>query len=414
VLCPGFSESAVSRGAGLLRLMLPAAALTVVNEMLAGIHYARRRFFTPALFKVTVPLSTILLVLLWGGELGVASIAIANLVALLLQCVFSAVGVARMRGFQVYGPSAKTHEGTALLLRRIPLLVASMVVYKSLPFFDRWLASTLPVGAISILGYAGKLSGMLQPLLVSGIALSFYPVMTEFAAKRDFEALRHTLGRSLRLALFVSVPVAAYLAVFGGALVVFLLGRGAFTVSDARETHRVFALLLLALPAMLGGTLVGQGFYALKETKTVIRLGLVETVLYILLCLVLLPVLGLYAIPVTKAVFFTASFLAAVYLLSRLMGQNLFAEFLPALGRQFVSLAAGFIAVLPLLALLPASPWSSAVEMAFAFLVYFAVSRYVFKTHEAAQFMSLLRSFLPGRRIAGWYRGYVPPTEIES
>jgi putative peptidoglycan lipid II flippase len=392
LLSPGLSAPDATVAAGLLRVLFPMAALNVLNELVTGVYYARKKFARPFLLKSAGPVLTIVLVLALSDRLSIASVALAGLLAAAIQFAIGVAGLARLPDFRYSAPSLSPPRGTLLILKAMLPLLASMLVYKSLPLFDRWAVSLLPVGSLSVLGYATKLTGFLQPLLVSGIAVSFYPLMAELSARGDYEGLRGSMARSLRMLLFVSLPVAVFLALFGRPVVHALLARGEFSTEAATRTYKVFALCLLSLPGMLAGSITGQGFYVLKATRTVTWMGLAETALYVPLCLGLLPVLGIYAIPVSQFFYFTVSFLVSLRILSRRIGLNLFAPLGPFLARQLPALVAGLAVSLPLFRWLPESLLSGVSSLAAAFAAYFLAARYLFKVDEARAFSGMLRN----------------------
>ena len=406
LLCPGFSASDVEHAARLLRILLPMAFLNVINELVASLYYAHKRFALPILFKSVGPLLTIAMVLAFADRLSITSMALAGLFAAALQVIFSLGGISRLPGFRYYPPSLVFHPGTIRILRLTLPLLASMLVYKALPFFDRWVGSSLPIGSLSVLGYAAKLTSLIQPLLISGIALSFYPLMAEFASRNDYKGLQNSMGRSMRMILFVSTPVALFLGLFSRPVVEALLARGQFSLEAATQTYKVFAVCLLAIPGMLVGSITGQGFYVLKDTKTVTWLGLTEVALYIPLCLALVPWMGIYAIPASQAVYFTLSLIASLWLLSRRMGLNLFSELSSFAGRQILSMGGGLAVSLPLLVWLPVSLYSALMEMAIGLVVYFLSARFVFKVREAGVFTAHTHNMLFRREA------YRPPLDL--
>jgi len=60
--------------------------------------------------------------------------------------------------------------------------------------------------------------------------------------------------------------------------------------------HIPFGLLAAVL-----GTIVGKGLYVLQDTKTVALIGVAETVIYLILCWKLIPLIGYLAVPIAYA-----------------------------------------------------------------------------------------------------------------
>lgn len=382
-LAPGFGPEKLDRAASLFRLMIPSVFLATVMEMLAAVYYSRRRFLLPSLAKAAPPILTILFVLSLSGPLGTTALALAMLATGLGQAALLIGGLRSVEGFRYHftlGP--RTPAVDRVLKLALPLAL-SMPIYRSMPVFDRWVGSTLPEGNISVLGYASRLLGVIQPILISGIATALFPYIAEQAARKDMAGLAASLGKSGRMLLLAGVPIAAFLALFGEPLIHLLYQRGSFSAEAADMTHRALAFYLFSLPCSLLGTVIGQGFLAVRDTRTTSVVGLIETAFYMILCWTLLPSLGLYAVPVAFSAYLFLSLMACIHLLSRKIGTNLFAGFAPMVIRQAAAVIAAAGLATALGRALPSGLPFDLAPLAAAFVAYAFMMRYVLSSPEA-------------------------------
>lgn len=304
---PGFSESLQAYSATLLQVYFPVVAFTVINELIASVYYAHNRFVVPLLNKMITPVVSIIFVLALSHRLDAMSMSLASLVGAALQCVLLAIGFIRNPGFRYTFRSRSLNDDVRGLLRLMLPLGGSMLLYKVVPVFDRYIVSELKPGSISSLGYATRLQLLAVQVISASISLAVFPIMAQQAASGDRDALRETTSKVIRVLFYVSVPIAIVSIVFGTSLLELVFERGAFTREVVDEVYPCFVAYMISLPIVVTGSVVSQGLYVLQDTRTIALLGVAETVVYVSLCFVLVDHLGVLVVPVVYGIYFTAS-----------------------------------------------------------------------------------------------------------
>lgn len=394
ISAPGFDAEQTARTAQLMRWLWPGVLLAAVNQLLGGLYHADGRFVVPLLIRVGSPLCTILFAATLAKPLGVLSLALATLAAQALHTAALVAGLGhREDGFpRPYVPFDARHPMVRRVARLAAPMLVAMCVYKLGPAFERWLASGMGEGALSTLGYARRLPGILQPVLASGVVISGFALLSRSAAQRDVGGVRRTLDANCRALLFAGVPLAVFLAAFAHPLLSLLFERGAFTAGDVDAVHPLFALYALALPLVAVGTVIGQAFYALGDTRTPTWLGCADLALFAGLSWGLAPSLGLAAFPVAQ---FLAYFATSAWMGVRLRRRTGFRFPLRPLAAALLASALALLPALALRALAPeARTWALAC-FTFAFIMYFLAQRYAFRSAEAVALASRLRPPAP-------------------
>ncbi|WP_244177649.1 lipid II flippase MurJ, partial [Streptomyces atriruber] len=118
---------------------------------------------------------------------------------------------------------------------------------------ERFLASSLPAGAISHLNYAQKVAQMPMVLSLMLCTVTF-PVVARALAKGETERARKRVERDIVLAGCMVLLGAAAVVAAAPPLIELLFQRGAFTARDTAATASVMRVYALGL---LGHTLVG-------------------------------------------------------------------------------------------------------------------------------------------------------------
>jgi putative peptidoglycan lipid II flippase len=396
LLAPGFTPAQAGATASLMRWLLPGVVLAAVNQLFSSMYYAQGRFLAPMLIRVTAPLFTILSVLWLAPDLSVGSLVAATLAANALQTAVLLAGLAGTTGARYSLELGGKLPAVRKIVRLMLPLMAGMCFYKLGPVFERWLASEMGAGSISILGYAKRLTSVLQPVLISGISISGFALMASHVSKNDGDGMRAVLTKSCNALFFISVPLAILLCGFGKPIIALLFERGAFTPQDTLETYRVFAVHVLVLPATAAGTMVGQAFYAFRDTRIPTLIGVLEILLFVVISLALMPRLGLVALPAGFNIAYYLTTILISALLSRKVGFSVPVLFLGPLSKSLAAAGAALALGLLLRAFSPSHAWAM-LCLAASFAAYFLIQKFAFKCREAETLLALLPRW-PGIR----------------
>ena len=383
ILVPGFTQDQVAHTANLLRWLLPLIVFTAMNELMASVYYSDNRFVVPSLNKIISPIITMLYVFLFHESLSTNSLALAMLTAAFLQAAFLAAGFLRRRDFHYSFSFDHTHPGVRKILKLMIPLVSGMIFYRAVPVLDRFFLSGLPSGSISHVGYAMKLISVIPAVIVSGIVISIFPVMAKYVAEHNIDELKSIMSKGLRMLFFMSVPVARFLGVFGKPVVKFIFERGVFAASDTSAVYYAFSIYVMALPAMVIGSIIAQGYYVLKDTRTVAFIGVAEMVFYIFICYALLQFLGYLAIPTAYAVQFNLGALLSGLILRYKLGNKGGITVLSSMAKHIAAALVPLSVVLVLFGFTMTDPITIMIIIPLCFIAYLFISRFAFVTDEA-------------------------------
>ncbi|MEU0641859.1 lipid II flippase MurJ [Streptomyces umbrinus] len=147
------------------------------------------------------------------------------------------------------GPSMKHSVELALIA---PVLMFALC-RQSQVLIERFLASTLPSGAISHLNYAQKVAQIPMTLSLMLCTVTF-PVLAQALAEGDTERARTRVERDVAVASCMVLLGAAAVFACAPQIINLLFQRGAFTAQDTAATATVMRVYSVGL---LGHTLVG-------------------------------------------------------------------------------------------------------------------------------------------------------------
>ncbi|MDQ0930692.1 murein biosynthesis integral membrane protein MurJ [Streptomyces turgidiscabies] len=236
-------------------------ATCVVSFGLAGYCSAalraHRRFLAPAAIYVAYNTGIITAMFVLGGRWGVRSAAVGVAVGGALMVVTQLPSVLRQlrRHRSAVADEIVVEEtsGAPMAFALVAPVLLFTLTRQSQVLIERFLASTLPAGAISHLNYAQKVAQIPMTLSLMLCTVTF-PVVAQAIAEGDTERARSRVERDIALAAWVVLLGAASVVACAPQIIELLFQRGAFTPRDTEATATVMRVYALGL---LGHTLVG-------------------------------------------------------------------------------------------------------------------------------------------------------------
>jgi len=254
--------------------------------------------------------------------------------------------------------NAGLHEVARLMGPRVLGLAAVQLNF----VVNAVLAAGLSTGSLAALNYGWIIMLLPQGIIAQSVATALFPTLATLAAKEEWVELRRIFALTLRNLLFLTLPAAVGLIVLSKPLVRLLLERGNFDSDSTAATAWALSFFSLGLVGHALVEIATRTFYALKNTKTPVGIGVATILINIGLSWLLLRLFAGWSWPphgglaLANSIAVTLEMVVLLVLLRPLMGG--LAE--PGLGWAIgkMSLAAGgmALALWLLLPLLPTTP----------------------------------------------------------
>ncbi len=238
-------------------------ALTVISFGIAGYFSAalraHRSFVPPAAIYVSYNVGIIgtmvALHALWGVRAAAAGVAAGGLLMVLVQlpAFIRNVGFGPPRAKGAPRSQRDRDRPTLIAFAVIAPVIFFAVFRQSQVLVERFLAASLPPGAISHLNYAQKVAQM--PMVLSlMICTVTFPVVAQAMAGGEREKARRRVEQDLALACLAVLMGTALVIGYAPQIIQVLFERGAFTHQDTLATASVMRVYGFGL---LGHCLVG-------------------------------------------------------------------------------------------------------------------------------------------------------------
>ena len=260
--------------------LLPYMPLICLAGFFMAMLNARRHFFAPAFMPAILNIVWIAAIVVFArpkAPLADAAlyVSLATVFAGLLQVLFQ-VPFAAARGFRLRLSFDFSHPGfRQILALLVPVVVGAAAIEVNV-LVDRGLAYfAVPYkGAPACLFFGNRLVQL--PMAMVGLAIStaVLPALSAHAALNEMEHFRRTLSAALRSTMFLTIPASVGLMALSGPIVDVFFRHGHFDMEAALRTAWVIVCYCLGLWGQSAVFVLLRAFYALKDTKTPVRVSL--------------------------------------------------------------------------------------------------------------------------------------------
>ncbi|MFJ8671424.1 lipid II flippase MurJ [Streptomyces sp. NPDC093589] len=386
-------------------------ALTVLTFGIAGYLSAalraHRSFVAPAAiyvaYNVCIIGTMLALHAAWGVRAAAAGVALGGLLMIAVQVpsVWRQLGPARRGAGRGVGrspaPGVSTRPTPHLGLRLLVPVACFALCRQSQVLVERFLASSLPAGAISHLNYAQKIAQM--PMVFSlMICTVTFPVVARALADGEAALARRRVERDLTLAGLVVLLGTAYVIACAPQVVEVLFQRGAFSAADTAATASVMRVYALGL---LGHSLVGaliRPFFSAARPTWYPALSMAAGLLITIVAgLFAVRWWGVHGIAAANAVGITATALLLLHGLGTRVIAIAVRRVAAGLGRLVLAAAVAVAVVAPVAAL-SAGPLAGAAVGALLVPAVFAVTALAVRAPEASQLLAAVKGKLTHAR----------------
>lgn len=246
ILASGASEETRSLASTLIALLFVMLIPRTAAESLRALLNSRFSFAIPAASPIVLNTVALATTILLEDRLGIKAVAVGYLVGSIAQVVVLVIAAARksVRVPPRWGFSdPEVRSGLRLLV--LPTAATGLNLFARV--FERFLASFLASGAITVVSYAWRiLNAIGGTVFFRSVTVVLIPRLTKF--KADPSATKRILRAGMRVMLAISIPLMAFLVLFAEPIIGVLFQRGAFSSDDTVALGSALAVYVITLP----------------------------------------------------------------------------------------------------------------------------------------------------------------------
>jgi putative peptidoglycan lipid II flippase len=274
----------------LMRVMLLSTVIFAASGVIMGALNARQHFFLPALAPLIYNLGIILGGILWQNPTG--NPLTGKAMGFAVGTVIGAVGhlLIQLPGLRM----KQAHYSWVLTLRdpgvvKVIKLMAPRVLglsFSQLNFFIIIFMIDMAIfgeGSLVAVNTAFRIVNL--PLGIIGIALGIaaFPTLSTLAAQKAFGDMRVIVTDSLRLLIFLGLPITVLIVLLADPIISVLFERGLFDAESTYYVATVLSFLALGLIALMMLEVISRTFYSLSDTWTPVLAGGLQVILMAML-----------------------------------------------------------------------------------------------------------------------------------
>ncbi len=247
-IAPGLEPSILILASDLLQIMILGSIFDILRGFLTAYYFSREEFFLPQFVPILNHCILLIGLLVFFRNTGLRGVAWAWSIGSLAMLLPMVVPIIHKGGLQITRQTFSLPVRNAWLLFYPSLIVIGLQQVN--PFIDRFVASFLPVGAISFLGYASKVLEILMRTVPMSIGLAVFPLFSRQVLEQDLSALRGLVQLGVRWILLGTTPIAIFICLLREPIIRILFQRGHFDLLATRGVADILQWYALAfLPA---------------------------------------------------------------------------------------------------------------------------------------------------------------------
>lgn len=268
----------------LVRILYPMVFFTSIAALCNGILHSFNHFTAPSLSWSIYNVAIIAAAFLLAKPFGIRGLCYGVLAGTVGMVLVQAPVIVK-KGFRYQFSLDLKHPGVREALRLFfPAMLGLAITQVNLLILPNLFGTYFEHGVVTALFNANRLLMLPLGMFGSALAMAVFPALTRHAANELDREFKETLTKGIRITFLFSIPSTVALIAMGLPICRILFQGGAFTLKDSQRTAAVLTFYAIGLVGHSAVQVITRGFYALKDTKTPVQVGIVTV------CLITIPV----------------------------------------------------------------------------------------------------------------------------
>jgi putative peptidoglycan lipid II flippase len=303
----GFNPQKLNLTLHLLWVMTPTIILTGIVTIWGAVLNAGESFALAAICPVTIPIVSILLLVLLPSW-GVFALAFGLVLGAVLHLI--PIGLALQRqGLSLYPRWYGMSQPLQQVIGQYFPMVAGALLFCSANFIDQAMAAMLSSGSVAALNYGNRLISFPITLATTALSTAVTPYFSKMTARGEWSALKRTIRQFLGWVFAMTIPLTVAFVIFAQPLTQIVFQRGAFTASDTQLVAQIQTCFALQIPFYIANILVVRLLAAMKLNQVLMWVSGFSIGLNILLNYGLMQWLGISGIALSTSCVYLFTFL---------------------------------------------------------------------------------------------------------
>lgn len=326
-IAPGFTSEQQALAVQLMRLNLVATLIFSISGLVMAGLQANQHFLLPAIAPLVYDIGKIFGAVILAPEvgyriagvklpefgLGIHGLVYGVIIGAALHLLIQIPGLIKFK-FKWFANLSITDPAVVKVLRLMGPRLVSMVFIQLIFLAQDNLASRLPVGSVTALSFGWWIQQVPQTMIGTAIATALLPTLSDHISAGEFLAFKHTIERSLKVMIALSLPIAVIISLTTLPLIQIAFG---FTLD---ESQMILWAAQAFLVGLLGHNIVELGvrsFYARQNARIPMTVSALGFFMYLGLAIPLMGWLSFSGIALANAISYSIQAVLLILLLNR-------------------------------------------------------------------------------------------------
>lgn len=292
IIAPGFDAIRKQETVALVRIMFLSPIILGVSAVFASVLQCFDFFIAFALAPIFYNLGIICGIVFFRPLFGMAGLAWGVVLGAIMHLLAQMIPLFKTNflprfSFNFKLPALK--EVLKLMAPRVISIAANNIKL----IINTALASTLLVGSIKIFNLSNNLNNVPINLIGVSLAVAVFPLLSRYIANKENEKFALSVSRLFSRIIFLIIPVSILVFFLRSQVVHLLYGAtfanlGYFGKTEAYLTASSLGILAISLFALCLAPLLIRAFFALRDTKTPLKIALITITFNVFLSYILI------------------------------------------------------------------------------------------------------------------------------
>lgn len=313
---PGFKGIEYEQTVRLFRIGLPIISINFIRAICAGYLQSQHKFQAGAKGAVVNNLIFILYLTLFSNRFGLEGLMITGIIAMIGQLVVFFRAMAK-GGYEYsfhFLYQSRTFQRLISFLIPISLGIGINQINTAV---DNAIGSALPAGTIASLNYANNIIQLILGLFVLALVSAIFPVISESFNRDEQEELTGNIKFGLKIVSLIIIPVSIMFIILPELIVKLVYERGEFSHASTILTSEILKIYAIGLIGMGLILLIIRIYYAVHDTVTPMKIGLIALPLNVLLSLIFVQFIGANGLALGTSISVLITTIIGIYDLNR-------------------------------------------------------------------------------------------------
>jgi putative peptidoglycan lipid II flippase len=282
-IAPGFTPRETALAIQLSRWLFLILAPAGIAEVIRSLLFSQRRFVVAASGNFLRNVTVIAFVVFDFRRHGFYSIVLGYLAGHVVQLLIFAAHL--LTTFPVR--YSLTLEGSGEAFRNLrgagTVQMTTALGRQGLVVVERMIASFLPPGTLTALGYGVKIISTLSDLLAGSVGTASLPTLSRAFARQEREEVRRGLRHAIEITLLLISPAVVFCLILSPNIIRLIFERGNFTLDATVLMGQILFYYSLCLPFLAGLRILNFYLFARNEVTAFLHLAMAQVGLNLVL-----------------------------------------------------------------------------------------------------------------------------------